>query len=951
MPVRIRQTSRTSPQRRWRDYRSPNCATPHSHDNDVPAESPTAHPDEELNRDIRLLGRLLGDLIAEQAGPRVFTLVEGLRREAISARRDGRAATTTIDALLDGVDPDTAIAVIRAFSWFSLLANIAEDVHHVRRRRHYQAAGAPARPGTLSHTVTALRESGLSTDTIVSTFAGVQVSPVLTAHPTEVRRKTILDAQRRIAELLVERDRVRMNDGELAAWEATLRLQVLTLWQTSLLRLSKLRARDEIAEALRYYELTLFHELPMLQLAVQQTVDRLAPGEAPQVPPVVRMGSWIGGDRDGNPFVTADVLNLAVEHQARTALTHHLNALHQLSLELSMSARLITPTSALLALADASGDDSPFRADEPYRRALRGTYARLAATAQRSLGSVPGRATDIVRPPYDSPAELSADLSIMEASLHTHGAGALADARVSPVRTAIDLFGFHLCTLDLRQNSDVHVRVIDELLREAGVDAAYAELSAEAQLAILRRELASPRPLVSRLVTYSELTRGELAIVDMAATAIQRFGDRMIGHYVISKCTSVSDILEVAILLREAGLFCPGAKPLLAVDIVPLFETIEDLEGAAGTLKALLELPEYRHWLRSARGDQQEVMLGYSDSNKDGGYLTANWAIYRAQAELIAVARAAGVRLRFFHGRGGTVGRGGGPSYDAVLAQPPGAVNGSLRLTEQGEVIAARYADRDQARRSLEALVSATAIATATGAAPEDADTVFATAMNALSTLSFDAYRNLVYGTPGFVPLFRAITPIREISTLNVGSRPASRTASDRIEDLRAIPWVFSWSQCRILLPGWYGAGTAFDAWATDDTRVALLQRMYRDWPFFRTTLSNMGMVLAKSDLAIAARYLTLAPDDSFAATTFARISQEHARACSWVERISGAPLLGDNPSLQRSIRNRFPYLDPLHSLQVSLLRQLRSGDEDPRLVRSIQLTLNGVAAGLRNSG
>ncbi|HYW50914.1 MAG TPA: phosphoenolpyruvate carboxylase, partial [Gemmatimonadaceae bacterium] len=367
--------------------------------------------------------------------------------------------------------------------------------------------------------------------------------------------------------------------------------------------------------------------------------------------------------------------------------------------------------------------------------------------------------------------------------------------------------------------------------------------------------------------------------------------------------------------------------------------------------REVLALPEYRSWLRTARGDRQEVMLGYSDSNKDGGYLTSVWSIYRAQAQLVTVAHEAGVQLEFFHGRGGTVGRGGGPSYEAVLAQPPGAVNGTLRLTEQGEVIAARYADRDQARRSLEALVSATAIATADGITDAAPDAEFITVMDELSALSLQAYRTLVYGTPGFVPLFRAITPIREISTLNIGSRPASRTASDRIEDLRAIPWVFSWSQCRILLPGWYGAGSAFESWAVDDDRVALLQRMHREWPYFRSVVSNMGMVLAKSDLDIAARYLTLAPDRALADTVFAQIRDEHRRAVAWTERITGAPLLGDNPSLARSIRNRFPYLDPLHSLQVSLLRRLRSGDEEPRVVRSIQLTLNGIAAGLRNSG
>ena len=911
----------------------------------------TAHPDEALDRDIRLLGRLLGDLIAEQAGPDVFTLVETLRRESVQQRRTGGATTRVVDNLVQGVDHETAIYLIRAFSWFSLLANIAEDVHHARRRRFHRASGSPARPGTLEHTVTTLRADGLDAAQIVATLVDVQVSPVLTAHPTEVRRKTILDTQRRIAELLVARDRTRMNAEEEIEWEAELKLQVLTLWQTSLLRLAKLRARDEIAEALRYYELTLFHVLPALQLAVQEKVEELAPGHAPRASPAVRMGSWIGGDRDGNPFVTADVLNMAVDRQAIVALTHHLDAVFQMSLELSMSSRLITPTDALLALADVSGDDSPFRADEPYRRALRGVHARIAATAKATLGFVPGRAPHKVMEPYADPSELSRDLAIVEASLHSHGAGTLAAARVEPIRTAVDLFGFHLCTLDLRQNSDVHLRVVDELLRCAGVVHNYAELSDDAQVAILRRELATPRPLVSKEVVYTDLTRSELAIVDKAATAIRRFGERIIGHYVISKCQSVADMLEVAILLREAGLFLPGDTPRLAVDIVPLFETIDDLESSATTLRALLAIPEYRQWIRSARGDLQEVMLGYSDSNKDGGYLTANWSIYRAQAELVAVAREAGVRLRFFHGRGGTVGRGGGPSYDAVLAQPPGAVNGSLRLTEQGEVIAARYADRDQARRSLEALVSATAIATAESVSSVPTDPAFAEAMAALSVASFAEYRNLVYETPGFVPLFRAITPIREISTLNVGSRPASRTSSERIEDLRAIPWVFSWSQCRILLPGWYGAGSAFERWATDDARVALLQRMYRDWPFFRTVLSNMGMVLAKSDFDIAARYLALAPDREFATATFARLAHERARATAWVERITGQPLLGDNPALARSIRNRFPYLDPLHALQVVLLQQLRGGDEDARLVRIIQLTLNGVAAGLRNSG
>jgi phosphoenolpyruvate carboxylase len=908
-------------------------------------------PEHALDEDIRLLGRVLGDLIAEQAGPAVFDLVESLRRDAVAQRKADGQVSPRIAARLADVDDATADAVVRAFSWFSLLANIAEDVHHVRRRRFHRESGSVAQVGTLPHTVQVLRDAGLAAPAISRTLASVTVSPVLTAHPTEVRRRTILDAQRRIATLLMERDRTRMMDEERSEWSAALRRQVLTLWQTSLLREAKLRVRDEIIETLRYYDLTLFDELPALQSAVRAQVTALAADQTPPVAPVVRMGSWIGGDRDGNPFVNDAVLDMAVSEQARTAFTHHLDTLHELSHELSMSSRLVTPTPALLALADAADDASPSRADEPYRRAIRGMHGRLAATALAAVGEVPGVPPIGERTPYDTPQALAADYAIIDASLRTHGAGALADARVAPARTAVDVFGFHLCTLDLRQNSAVHEEVVAELLRLAGVEADYAALSHDAQAEVLRRELTTARPLWSPALSYSERTLSELAIVRRAAAARARYGDRVIRHYVISKCESVSDLLEVAILLREAGLFVPGDSPVLALDIVPLFETIGDLQSAAGTLRALLAMPEYRGWLHAARGNRQEVMLGYSDSNKDGGYLTSTWAIYQAQAELVAVAREAGVTLRFFHGRGGTVGRGGGPSYEAVLAQPPGAVDGSLRITEQGEVIAARYTDRDQARRSLEALISATTIASATALDPAPPPSAFLDAMAALSDASFRAYRALVYETDGFVPLFRSMTPVREISTLNIGSRPASRTASERIEDLRAIPWVFSWSQCRLMLPGWYGVGTAFATVGASDAGAALLQRMHREWPYFRTALSNAGMVLAKSDLGLAEQYLTLASDPAVAARVFAQLRAEHERTVHWLGVITGGGLLADNPSLARSIRNRFAYLDPLHAVQVAMLRRLRAGHTSDAVQRTIQLTLNGIAAGLRNSG
>ena len=908
--------------------------------------------------DIRLLGRLLGDVIAEQAGAEAFETVERVRKLAVDIRRGGITDEAQLAAALGGLDIPTSLHVIRAFSWFSFLSNIAQDVHQSRRRRHHRSIGSPPQEGTIAHAFATALSTGCQPDDVAALLRNVEVSPVFTAHPTEVRRKTILDTQRRIATMLEQRGRLQFDDFERAEWEAELRMHVLTLWQTALLRLSKLRVRDEIDDALRYYQLTLLTEIPRLQLDVYRELSILA-DENVELPPLLRMGSWIGGDRDGNPFVTAEVLQWAVERQATVALRHHLQALLQLGLDLSLSSRLITPSPALVQLAESSGDDSQFRADEPYRRALRGMYARLAATALAALGAVPGPDPIGVRQSYASPEELLSDLAVVDASLRSHGAATLADAHVAPLRQSVASFGFHLCSLDLRQNSDVHERTVAELLAAAGVCADYLSLDEVRRIAMLRAELATPRPLASAFVPYSEETLSELSILRTAADARRRFGSMIIRHNVISKCQSVSDVLEVAVLFKEVGLLVPGDVASLALDIVPLFETIDDLANAGKVVTDLIALPEYRQWLDHAREGRQEVMLGYSDSNKDGGYLASNWALYEAEVAVVAAAAAAGIRLRFFHGRGGTVGRGGGPSYLAILAQPRGAVDGSLRLTEQGEVIAARYADASLARRSLEALVAATVEASLPRTADEDPPEEFVRAMHELSALSLAHYRSLVYETPGFVQLFREMTPINEIATLNIGSRPASRTRSDRIEDLRAIPWVFSWSQCRVMLPGWYGAGTAFHEWvgATPE-REALLVRMTREWPFFRSVMSNMGMVLAKTDLGIAARYRDLAHDDVLAHAVFDQISAEHARCVDWLWRITGGGPLADNPTLARSISDRFPYLDPLNHLQLELLRRFRAegahdgDDADSQLVsRAIQLTINGLATGLRNSG
>jgi phosphoenolpyruvate carboxylase len=928
---------------------------------DVNVESVAAidRADTAAEGDVRLLGRLLGDVIAEQAGLQVFDHVETARRTSVGARRNGTSPVAELTEILGRIDTDDALHVIRAFGWFSLLANTAEDVHHEQRRLYHRRLGH-AQPASITAALQELHDAKVDLETIRTQIDRLSVTPVLTAHPTEVRRRTVLEGLARVAKALVERWPGEVDQNDPAVQE--LRVQILSLWQTAILRLSKLRVADEINESLRYYDASLFEAVPALHTDLENAINTLWPNSDPvAVGKSVQVGSWIGGDRDGNPFVTAEVLEAATRRQAATALNHHLAALLQLSVDLSLSSRLVETTAELNGLADASGDDSPFRADEPYRRALRGMHARLHSYATNALDTVDGPVPTVPLKPYVHIGELLTDLDIVADSLRSHGSSALAKKRVTPLRRAVEIFGAHLCGLDMRQNSAIHEVVVAELLSVGGVCDNYLDLDETARIAILTTEAANARPLRNRQLALSAASEAELAVIRAAYSAQQRSGAAIIPHYVISKAESVSDVLEVLLLGKETGLYVPavGDHPAqLSLDVVPLFETIDDLDRAAATLDALLTHPIYRSLVR-VRGNTQEVMVGYSDSNKDGGYLTANWALYAAQSSLVDVAAKHNVRLRLFHGRGGTVGRGGGPSFDAILAQPPGSVDGAIRITEQGEVVAAKFSQVGSARRNLETLVAATLLAStpkpdhsssprkATGKQP------WWSVLETLSQSALSTYQQLVYGTEGFTDLFRAITPMPEIAMLNVGSRPASRSNSNRIADLRAIPWVFGWSQCRLMIPGWYGAGTAFATYTDGkESRIAELQELHATEPFVQTTLSNMGMVLAKTDLSIAAHYATLVTDETLRETVFTLITEEHARAVHWHGVITGSTnLLADNPSLARSIANRFAYLDPLHILQVSLLKRFRSGDTEERVTRGIQLTLNGIATGLRNSG
>ncbi|MCM8599079.1 MAG: phosphoenolpyruvate carboxylase [Candidatus Accumulibacter sp.] len=910
--------------------------------------------DEPLRADIRLLGRILGDTVREQEGEAIFDIVERVRQTAIRFARNGDpAARAELAAILDPLSRDTTQVVVRAFSYFLQLANIAEDQHHIRRRRAYDLAGSPPREGSLPYALDRLAEAGVERADVADFFSRALISPVLTAHPTEVQRQSTLQSQREIERLLDVRDRQRLTPEEQAENAAGLARAVLTLWQTRMLRPVRLKVIDEVKSGIGYFASTFFTELPNLYIQAAEQLEARYPGDRWVLPPFLRVGSWIGGDRDGNPFVTAEILHETLRLQSTATLDFYLGEIHALGAELPMSSLLVKVSRELEALDEASPDRSPQRADEPYRRALTGIYARLAATA-RSLDHLePLRHAVADAEPYTCAGDLRDDLKILAGSLQANGSALLAGGRLRRLLRAIQIFGFHLAPIDLRQNSEVHARTVADLLTAAGRCADYSALEEPARIALLLQELGTPRPLYSPYLAYSEETRGELAIFFAARELRLRYGAAALPNCIISKTDGVSDLLEVALLLKESGLLRPGADPRLEMNVIPLFETIADLQQAATIMDTLFRLPVYRELL-AARGCEQEIMLGYSDSNKDGGFLTSCWELYRAEIELARVCREHGMRLRIFHGRGGSVGRGGGPSYQAILAQPAGAVSGQIRLTEQGEVISSKYGNPGTGRRNLEVLLAATLEASLTDHENRvESAEAFHPVMDRLSDLAFRAYRRLVYETEGFTQYFRQSTVVSEIARLNIGSRPASRKATDRIEDLRAIPWVFSWAQCRLMLPGWYGFGSAVDAWLSDHPDgLATLRRMFRAWPFFRTLLSNIDMVLAKTDLAIASRYAELVTDTALRDRVFALIRGEWEltrRHLLAIEEQEG--FLADSPLLRRSIQQRFPYMDPLNHLQVELLKRYRAGETDERVARGIHLTINGIASGLRNSG
>ena len=885
------------------------------------------------NPDIRYLGRLLGDVIRAYGGEGLYKQTEYIRAASVDRAR-GIQGADLADTGLDALSLDDTLSFVRGFMLFSMLANLAED-----------RQGVAAEPGAdVASAVARLESHGVSHDAVLDLLAHSLIVPVLTAHPTEVRRKSMIDHKNRIADLMQLKDAGRTETPEGENLEEAIFRQIALLWQTRPLRREKLFVADEIENVLAYFRDVFLPVLPALYARWERVL-----GARPQS--FLRVGSWIGGDRDGNPFVQAPQLAFALQRGCQAAIGYYLDALHALGAELSLSTELAHVPQAVLDLAEASGDMSPSRKDEPYRRALSGIYARLAATCVALTGEQPARPARLSGQAYATPQDFRRDLVIVAQGLASEGDGALATGgALGRLIRAVETFGFHLATLDMRQNSAVHERVVAELLKVAGVEADYLALDEYARIALLRKELANNRPLGSRFSSYSEETATELAIVEAAAQAHRTYGPQCISHYIISMAQSVSDLLEVNILLKEAGLWQAadnGEPPHAAIMAIPLFETIGDLEAAPKIMSAYFGLPEIAGVVK-ARG-HQEVMVGYSDSNKDGGYITSTWGLYKASQALAPVFAEAGTGMQLFHGRGGAVGRGGGSAFAAIQAQPKGTVQGRIRITEQGEVIAAKFGTRDVAMTNLEAMTSATLLASLEpeGISTRDAAR-FAGAMDELSKTAFAAYRDLVYGTEGFRDFFRQLTPIQEISGLKIGSRPASRKKSAAIEDLRAIPWVFSWAQARVMLPGWYGVGHALTAFEDK----ALLADMAQHWSFLKSALANLEMVLAKSDLGIAARYLPLVEDQPLAESIFGRIRDGWAQTHDGLLAATGqSRLLDKNPALETSIRLRLPYIEPLNLLQVELLKRHRAGEDDPRIREGIELSINAIATALRNSG
>jgi len=921
----------------------------------------------QFSRRERLLSALLSKILKRQLAPAVYDALGELRVGFNHLRKHENAEQRkALLALIDGLGPDALSQIVRAVNIYFSLLNIVEESLALHERRHAIDVDPRMWRGSFHDTLLSMKMRGIPFEELSGLIGQLCFLPVLTAHPSEAKRRTIKGALRNIFLSMEALDDSRLRGGPREDAKQQLANQIQILWKTDEVRTSKPDVRDEIRAGLSYFPLSLFEAVAQsyrnLTRAVRDVYGEDAAAQL-RVSNLFRFGSWIGGDRDGHPLVTADVTALAWRMQARTALEEYLRRIEVMSGLLSFSLRMCQPSAAFSASLERDaqfaarrfGDQPDRYQQEPYRRKLeimRYRLRRNLAVAQSLIdGANPG-ADDIAYPHADA---LLHDLHLIRDSLMGHGDEAVAAGEVTDLIRLVETFGFHLMELDVRQESTVHSRAVAEWLN-AGLKIDYETLNESARLELLSRLLADPGQLPALPTTASAATQEVLRVFDVIARMRQELGAACFGRYVISMTHSASHVLEVLLLAAHAGLVGRQGKTLHChIGVSPLFETIEDLSHVEQVLRQLYELPVYRQLLE-ASGGEQEIMLGYSDSCKDGGILASAWSLYDAQKKIVALSDAQDVRCRLFHGRGGTLGRGGGPTHDAILAQPPQTVRGTLKLTEQGEVLFYKYNNMETAVYEL--TLGLTGLIKASThmiqAANEDRKDHLGI-MDEIAQAGERAYRALTEHTPNFLDYFYEATPVREIGMLNIGSRPSHRKQGDRSKgSVRAISWVFAWAQSRHTLPAWYGIGSALESWRNNDpARLAKLQKMYHDWPFFRALISNTQMALAKADFHIAEQYAALCVDPVVGRNVYQVIRDEYERTVRQLLSVADThSLLEENPTLAVSLDHRKRYLDPLNHIQVVVLRKLRADErEDTPWLEPLLRSINAIAAGMRNTG
>lgn len=915
-----------------------------------------------LRRDVRYLGNILGEVLVHQGGRELLELVEQIREQskALRAQFDPELFAE-LKATISSLSSEQRHQVIRAFAIYFQLVNIAEQNHRIRRKRDYEfLAGEEVQNGSIESAIKVLKDHNIAQEDIEEMLAGISLELVMTAHPTEATRRAVLDIHKRIAEDVMELDNPTLTYREREKLKEKLMNEVLILWQTDELRDRKPTVIDEVKNGLFYFDETLFDALPNVYEELERCLTKYYPDKKWHVPSYLRFGSWIGGDRDGNPSVTSDVTWQALTLHRQLVVRKYKEQLREMMKMLSFSTNLVTVTDELLASIEQDRKTVQIKnaerwrnSTEPYRIKLGYMLAKLANTLETNVASE--------QVGYNSPAELMEDLRIIDRSLRSHFADYYADTYLAKLMRQVELFGFHLMTLDIRQHSQEHENTMTEVLHKLGIVDNYGALSEEEKIPVLVKLLEDQRPLTSHHIEYSDSTRECLNVYEVVAKAQKEFGVNCISSYLISMTEAASDMLEVMVFAKEVGLLRidENGEVICTIQAVPLFETIDDLHAAPDIMRQLFAIPVYRKAV-AARGNMHEIMLGYSDSNKDGGAVTANWELRIALNSITEAGKEHNVKLKFFHGRGGSLGRGGMPLNRSILAQPPHTVGAGIKITEQGEVLSSRYSLEGIAYRSLEQATWALITSARLARYPEQAPQVekeWEDIASAISEAAQKKYQDLIFRDPDFLTFFKESTPLNEVGELNIGSRPSKRKNSDRFEDLRAIPWVFSWTQSRYLLPAWYAAGTAIQQYVGDDQqKLATLQTMYEKFPFFRSLIDNLQMALAKADMKIASQYASMIKDDTIRERIFSQVEAEYKLTSELILKITNQNEILDNvPAIQESIRLRNPYVDPLSYLQVQLLQELRSireeGGDDQVLLREVLLTINGIAAGLRNTG